>query len=134
MEERSCLLGSWHTSEPSPRMGLVFQQSRVGKLQSSLNLEGFASACRSDNGCQLATQPPTQLFPLTPEVAVESTYLPGTFHRDPADQIIVATARLLDCPLVTADSQIRSYPHVRLAPWLQLCHAIQPQTGVDRTS
>ena len=34
------------------------------------------------------------LLPLLPDVAVESTQLPGTFHRDPADQIIVATARL----------------------------------------
>ena len=35
------------------------------------------------------------------------------FHRDPADQIIVATARTLDCPLLTADTRILSYPHVR---------------------
>ena len=42
--------------------------------------------------------------------------LPGAFHRDPADQMIVATARLYDCPLVTLDRLIRAYPHVRLAP------------------
>lgn len=63
-----------------------------------------------------ALQPPIQLLTLTPEVAVESTQLPGTFHRDPADQMIVATARLFDCPLVTLDRLILSYPHVRLAP------------------
>lgn len=64
----------------------------------------------------LALRPPIQLLPLTPEVSVESTQLPGTFHRDPADQIIVATARLHDCPVVTLDGLIRAYPHVKLAP------------------
>ena len=61
-------------------------------------------------------QPPVVFLPLTPEVAVESTRLPGAFHRGPADQLIVATARVLDSPLVTLDRQIRAYPHVRLAP------------------
>lgn len=38
--------------------------------------------------------PGIQLLELTPEIAIESTRLPGEFHRDPADQIIVATARI----------------------------------------
>lgn len=63
-----------------------------------------------------ALQPPVQLLPLSPEVAVGSTQLPAPFHRDPADQLIVATARYYDCPLVTLDRLIRAYPHVRLAP------------------
>jgi PIN domain nuclease of toxin-antitoxin system len=42
---------------------------------------------------------------LTPEIAVESTNLKG-FHRDPADQIIVATSRVLGMPVVTADQRI----------------------------
>jgi len=60
--------------------------------------------------------PGVQLLPLSPEVAVEATRLPGTFHRDPADQIIVATARILDCPMVTLDGKILAYPHVRTEP------------------
>lgn len=63
-----------------------------------------------------ALQTPVQLLPLSPEVAVGATQLPGTFHRDPADQLIVATARLYDCPLLTVDRLIRAYQHVRLAP------------------
>ena len=55
-----------------------------------------------------ALQPPMKLLALTPEVAVESTRLPGDFHRDPADQIIVATARLLHCRLMTLDAQIQN--------------------------
>lgn len=60
--------------------------------------------------------PGIRLIELTPQIAVESTQLPGTFHRDPADQIIVATARLYAVPLVTLDRRIQSYPHVQLAP------------------
>jgi PIN domain nuclease of toxin-antitoxin system len=36
------------------------------------------------------------------------------FHNDPADQIIVATARVLNCLLLTADHKIRRYPHVAI--------------------
>ena len=64
----------------------------------------------------LALRPPVRLLPLSPEVAIESTRLPGTFHRDPADQMIVATARRYGVPLLTADRLILAYAHVRLAP------------------
>jgi len=44
---------------------------------------------------------------------VEEAYsLPEPFHRDPADRIIVATARRLNCPVITADAKILDYPHV----------------------
>lgn len=52
---------------------------------------------------------------LSPAIAVESVNLPGQFHRDPADQMIVATARVLNCPLLTADARILAYAHVQLA-------------------
>jgi len=61
---------------------------------------------------QALSYPGVQLLALTPEIAVESTRLPGEFHRDPADQIIVATARVYGCPLVTSDDKIVNYPHV----------------------
>jgi PIN domain nuclease of toxin-antitoxin system len=53
------------------------------------------------------------LLPLTPEIAIESTRLPQPFHKDPADQIIVATARAHNCPLASCDALIRAYPHVQ---------------------
>ena len=56
--------------------------------------------------------PGISLYALTPEIAIESTRLPGEFHRDPADQIIVATARIHGCPIITSDSKIIKYPHV----------------------
>ena len=58
--------------------------------------------------------PNVQLLPLTSRIAVESTQLPGDFHKDPADQIIVATSRVYDCPLMTYDDKILKYPHVKL--------------------
>jgi len=56
--------------------------------------------------------PGFRLLELTPEIAIESTQLPGEFHRDPADQMIVATARVYGCPLVTSDGRLLEYPHV----------------------
>ena len=57
--------------------------------------------------------PRVTLLEMTPAIAVESTILPGAFNRDPADQIIVATARILDCPIITTDQKILAYPHVK---------------------
>ncbi len=59
------------------------------------------------------THPQIQVVPLTPEIIVQSTQLPGEFHKDPADQLIVATAMTLDLPLLTLDAKILAYPHVR---------------------
>ncbi|AIL13924.1 hypothetical protein IM40_11375 (plasmid) [Candidatus Paracaedimonas acanthamoebae] len=53
--------------------------------------------------------PGITLYPLTPEVTVESASLPGNFHGDPADRIIVATARVLGIPLLTRDQKIIDY-------------------------
>ena len=50
---------------------------------------------------------------LSPEISLESTQLPGDFHNDPADQIIVATARLHKFTLITADSLILNYQYVK---------------------
>jgi PIN domain nuclease of toxin-antitoxin system len=61
---------------------------------------------------QALSYPGVRILELTPEIAIESTNLPGEFHRDPADQIIVATARLHGCALVTSDEKIVKYRHV----------------------
>jgi PIN domain nuclease of toxin-antitoxin system len=53
--------------------------------------------------------PGIALVPLTPEIAVESSRLPGGFHGDPADRILVATARRLGATLVTRDERILVY-------------------------
>jgi PIN domain nuclease of toxin-antitoxin system len=51
--------------------------------------------------------------PVDTLIAVAAVNLPGTLHRDPADRIIVATARHFGAALVTGDEQLRAYPHVR---------------------
>lgn len=79
----------------------------LGRLQLSLPVDQWLAQ---------ALQPPVVLLPLSPEIAVGSTQLPGSFHRDPADQIIVATARFYGCHLVTVDRSIRAYHYVQLAP------------------
>ena len=45
---------------------------------------------------------------ITPAVAAEVAALPATFHRDPADRILVATARVHGATLLTADERIRA--------------------------
>lgn len=65
---------------------------------------------------QALAYPSILLLPVSPEIAVESTQLPGAFHRDPADQIIVASARIYNSPLVTIDPRILAYPHVQTGP------------------
>ncbi len=57
--------------------------------------------------------PGITLLPLEPQIAIESTRLPPPFHNDPADRIIVATARIHQCPLLTVDRKIRNYAHVQ---------------------
>ncbi|MEJ2619033.1 MAG: type II toxin-antitoxin system VapC family toxin [Candidatus Thiodiazotropha sp.] len=54
-----------------------------------------------------------RFLPVDNEIAIKSTVLPGEFHKDPADRIIVATARKLAAPLVTADEKIIQYAHVK---------------------
>ncbi len=53
------------------------------------------------------------VVPVTARTAVASVSLPGDFHKDPADRFIVALAREMNAPLLTADGKIHDYPHVR---------------------
>jgi PIN domain nuclease of toxin-antitoxin system len=57
--------------------------------------------------------PGLSVAPLTPEIALASSRLPEPFHGDPADRIIVATARALGARLVTRDSKILAYSRKR---------------------
>ena len=78
---------------------------QLGRLQFTLPVSQWLE--------QALSYPGIQLFDLSLPIVVESTQLPGNFHRDPADQMIVATARVHDIPLLTADSLILNYPHVK---------------------
>ena len=51
----------------------------------------------------------SQLCALEPEVLTLSVSLPGQFHKDPMDRILVSTARHNGFTLVTSDSAILAY-------------------------
>ena len=53
--------------------------------------------------------PGVRLAPIEPAIAVDSVRLPSEFHADPADRIIIATARHSNAPLVTPDSAMLEY-------------------------
>jgi len=53
-----------------------------------------------------------KIEPLSSELCLDSVSLPGEFHRDPADRLIVALARKLDVELLTADRKSLAYPSV----------------------
>ncbi|OGV72482.1 MAG: hypothetical protein A3K19_16685 [Lentisphaerae bacterium RIFOXYB12_FULL_65_16] len=57
--------------------------------------------------------PKLRLVPLSPRLAYRSTVLPPPFHNDPADQIIVATAREEGATILTVDQRILDYEQVR---------------------
>jgi PIN domain nuclease of toxin-antitoxin system len=62
---------------------------------------------------QALNMPKLRLAPLPSSVAYRSTILPQPFHDDPADQIIVATARDENATVLTSGHRIRGYPHCR---------------------
>ena len=53
--------------------------------------------------------PGIRLAALTPQIAIESSRLPGSFHGDPADRIIAATARSVGATVVTRDQRLLEY-------------------------
>jgi len=89
-------ISCWEVAKLVERKRLVLSMSVNDWMDRALNLSGI------------------NLLPLEPAIAVLSTQLPGTFHKDPADQIIVATSLLFDIPLATNDDKILSYSGVKL--------------------
>jgi PIN domain nuclease of toxin-antitoxin system len=61
---------------------------------------------------QAVSSPGLGVWEMTRPILVESCELPPPFHGDPADQIIVATARRHQAVVVTKDDRIRGYAHV----------------------
>lgn len=71
-------------------------------------------ACDPEEWIRIALDmPKLRLVPLTPVIAYKSTILPGKFHDDPADQIIVSTAREENAVIISKDERIRKYSFVK---------------------
>lgn len=107
---------------PNARDAIERELPRAGVLVSSITTWEIASLVARDrlalHGAigawiaDVAAIDGLRFAPVDNSVALETVALPGTFHRDPADRIIVATARRHGAALVTADERIRQYPHV----------------------
>lgn len=63
------------------------------------------------------SQSNVRVIAIEPAIGIDAGTLPGRIHGDPADRILIATARSLDCPLLTMDRKILDYAeqgHVRV--------------------
>ncbi len=85
----------------------------IGLLESKGRL-ALKMSCIEWVNQALAT-PGLSLLPLTPEIAIESSRLPGEIHADPADRILIATARITGAQLLTADQRLLDYGRQRHA-------------------
>jgi len=62
------------------------------------------------------------IVPLSDDIVVEAMRLPEFPHRDPADELIVATARVHRLTLLTTDAKLKGYAHARI-------HYFKPKTA-----
>jgi PIN domain nuclease of toxin-antitoxin system len=85
----------------------------IGMLEAKGRL-ALKMSCTEWVNQALAT-PGLSLVPLTPEIAIESSRLPGEIHADPADRILIATARITGAQLLTADQRLLDYGRQRHA-------------------
>lgn len=58
---------------------------------------------------EVLSQPGLALVPIEPEIAILAGQLPRSVHGDPADRIIMASAAILGCPLMTVDRAILAH-------------------------
>lgn len=54
-------------------------------------------------------QPGVNLLAFSPEIAIDSVNLPDPIHKDPADRILIASARVERLTLVTRDDEILDF-------------------------
>jgi PIN domain nuclease of toxin-antitoxin system len=103
--------------EEAARAGMlqvsVISVWELGMLEAKGRLE-LQMSCSQWVREALAT-PGLSLVPLSPEIALESSRLPGQFHGDPADRILVATARTNGGRLITKDRKLLEYGRERHA-------------------
>jgi PIN domain nuclease of toxin-antitoxin system len=97
--EAAVSAGGLHVSAITPwEIALLAHKSRISL---SREVGGWIDEALSLPGVRLA--------PLLPSIAVDSVRLPSDMHGDPADRIIIATARHAGLPRLTADKAILRY-------------------------
>lgn len=98
-------LASGHLGIPAISVWEIGMLVAKGRLALSMGVDEWIETVQAIQG--------VALLPLTASIVLDSSRLPGSFHGDPADRMIVTTARSENAPLVTADQRIRAYHHVR---------------------
>lgn len=78
--------------------------AKAGRLTFTMETKAWLNA--------VAQVPAIRFVPVDIRISVQSIDLPGEFHLDAANRIIVATARHHSVPLVSADLKSRNYPQV----------------------
>lgn len=86
----------------------IAQLASKGRLALPCDVTGWMRESFRIFGCEET--------PLTTRIAEEAYQLPGSFHQDPADRMLVATARMHQWAFLTADRRILEYPHVAGIP------------------
>jgi PIN domain nuclease of toxin-antitoxin system len=77
----------------------------IGKLVLPLAIDEWYAMAQAYPGVMIES--------LNPLDAIASTQLPGGFHKDPADRILIAIAQRCDIALASLDAKILNYPHVK---------------------
>lgn len=88
------MISIWEIAKKVEKQQLALDRPAREWIDQALNVPGLA------------------LVELTPAILMDSCELPQPFHGDPADQIIVASARHHRATLVTKDANLRRYKHV----------------------
>jgi PIN domain nuclease of toxin-antitoxin system len=88
------LISVWEVAKKVEKQQLVLDRTMDQWLDEALAMPGLG------------------VWEITRPILVQSCDLPRPFHGDPADQILVATARCHGAVLVTKDQEIRRYAHV----------------------
>jgi PIN domain nuclease of toxin-antitoxin system len=83
----------------------VAKKHQIGKLPLPMELTSWFKA---------ALPAQVRVLPLTQDIIVDSTRLPDFPVNDPADQLIVATARIHQLTLITTDTRLKSYRAARI--------------------
>ena len=76
----------------------------LGRLQLNMDVEQWLDIVTEIDAVRFVA--------VSNRIAVKSVALPGDFHKDPVNRLIVTTARDIAASLVTADEKIRQYAHV----------------------
>ena len=77
-----------------------------GRLSFAIDFPSWLNEATSVSG--------TKFHPVDNSVAYQAVNLPGNFHADPADRMIVATALALDAALISGDQKIQDYSYVKV--------------------